>query len=159
MTTIEKNREQHQQVMAQSGVTIHFSLTLADGMAVDGTEDGQPMTFSLGDGTMIPALEQVMLGLSVGDKQQMSLDPRDTFGFPEEENKHWMNRSDFDLNITLEEGLLIEFGTPDGEQLPGILIDFAEDKVLVDFNHPLAGHEIIFSVEIVAINNTDEGMQ
>ena len=138
-------------VAQDSTVSIHFSLALADGTAVDGTQDGEPLTFTMGDGSMIPALEQVILDLSIGDKQQVSLDPRDTFGFPEEENKHWLDKSDFALDIELEEGLLIEFGTPAGDQVPGILLEITADKVLVDFNHPLAGHEVVFSVEIVAI--------
>lgn len=135
----------------KSTVSIHFSLTLADGSPVDGTQDGEPMTFTMGDSSMIPALEEVILGLSVGDKQQVSLDPRDTFGFPDEENKHWMNKPEFDEDMELEEGLMIEFGTPAGDQVPGIILEVTEDKVLVDFNHPLAGHEVVFSVEVIDI--------
>ncbi len=148
MTTPDSNKKQ---VGQDSTVTMHFSLTLADGTAVDGTQDGEPMTFSMGDGSMISALEQVIMDLSTGDKQQVSLDPRDTFGFPDDDNKHWMDKSEFTLDVELEEGLLIEFGTPAGDQVPGILVEIKEDKVLVDFNHPLAGHEVIFSVEIIDI--------
>ena len=145
------NSTSEKKITADSTVTMHFSLTLADGSAVDGTQDGEPMTFTMGDGSMISALEEVLMDLSVGDKQQVSLDPRDTFGFPDEANKHWMKKSEFELDVELEEGLLIEFGTPSGEQIPGILIEVAEDKVLVDFNHPLAGHEVVFAAEIVEI--------
>ena len=139
------------QVEIDSTVTLHFSLALADGTPVDGTADGEPMTFTMGDGSMIAAFEQVIAGLGIGDKQQVSLDPRDTFGFPEEENKHWMDKSEFDLDVELEEGLMIEFTTPAGDEIPGILIEVSPDKVLVDFNHPLAGHEVVFSVDIVDI--------
>jgi len=138
-------------VEKDSSVTLHFNLTLADGSPVDGTPDGEPMTFTIGDGSMIEAFENVILGLSVGEKQQVSLDPRETFGFPEDENKHWMDKSEFNLEVDLQEGLMIEFSTAEGEQIPGILLEITEDKVLVDFNHPLAGHEVIFSVEILDI--------
>ena len=139
------------QVENDSTVTLHFSLALADGTPVDGTTDGEPMTFTMGDGSMIAAFEQVIAGLGIGDKQQVSMDPRDTFGFPEEENKHWMDKSEFELDVELEEGLMIEFTTPAGDEVPGILIEVSPDKVLVDFNHPLAGHEVVFSVDIVDI--------
>ena len=138
-------------VEKDSTISIHFNLTLADGSPVDGTEDGEPMTFTIGDGAMIEAFENVILGLTVGDKQQVSLDPREAFGFPDDENKHWMDKSEFKLDIELQPGLMIEFSTPEGEQIPGILLEITADKVLVDFNHPLAGHEIIFSVEVVSI--------
>jgi len=134
-----------------SQISIHFSLTLADGTPVDGTLDGEPMTFTMGGGLMIPAMEEVIVGLAKGDKQQVSLDPRDTFGFPDEDNKHWMKKLEFAQDITLEEGLMIEFATPAGDQLPGIVEKIEGDKVLVDFNHPLAGHEVVFSVEVIDI--------
>ncbi|MCU7798627.1 MAG: FKBP-type peptidyl-prolyl cis-trans isomerase [gamma proteobacterium symbiont of Lucinoma myriamae] len=151
MTNSTSPSNSEKKVDNESTVSIHFSLTLADGSPVDGTQDGEPMTFTMGDSSMIPALEDVILGLSVGDKQQVSLDPRDTFGFPDEENKHWMNKPEFDEEMELEEGLMIEFGTPAGDQVPGIILEVTEDKVLVDFNHPLAGHEVVFSVEVIAV--------
>ena len=114
-------------VEKDSTITLHFSLTLADGSPVDGTEDGEPMTFTMGDGAMIEAFENVMMGLSAGEKQQVSLDPRETFGFPEDENKHWMDKSEFNLDVELQEGLMIEFNTPEGEQIPGILLEITED--------------------------------
>lgn len=146
MTTSKSNPV----VEKDSTVTLHFSLALADGTPVDGTPDGEPMTFTMGDESMIDAFEQVLLGLEVGAKQQVSLDPRDTFGFPDQENQHWMKKSEFAQEIELE-GLIIEFSTPSGEQIPGILMEIAEDEVLVDFNHPLAGHEVVFSVEVLLI--------
>ncbi len=141
------------QIQSGSTVTIHFSLTLADGTPVDGTKDGEPMTFTLGDGSMIPAFEEVMMGLSPGDKQQVSLDPRDTFGFPSDDKQHWLNRADFDQGLELAEGQVIEFSTPSGEYIPGVVLEITDDKVWVDFNHPLAGHEVIFSVEVVDIKS------
>ncbi|MBE9526130.1 MAG: FKBP-type peptidyl-prolyl cis-trans isomerase [Proteobacteria bacterium] len=138
-------------VEKDSTVSLHFNLTLADGSPVDGTSDGEPMNFTMGDGAMIEPFENVILGLSVGEKQQVSLDPREAFGFPDDENKHWMDRAEFKMDVELQEGLVIEFSTPEGENIPGSLVELTEDKVLVDFNHPLAGHEIIFSVEVVDI--------
>lgn len=145
------NTNKEKKVTKNSSISIHFSLTLADGSPVDGTLDGEPMDFTMGDGSMITAMEEVILGLSVGDKQQVSLDPRDTFGFPDDANKHWMKKSGFSQDVSLEEGLMIEFETPRGDQVPGILLEITDDKVLVDFNHPLAGHEVIFSVELIEI--------
>ncbi|MCN4145043.1 MAG: peptidylprolyl isomerase [Thiohalomonas sp.] len=151
MTNSKLDSNSEKKVDDNSTVSIYFSLTLPDGTPFDATQDGEPMTFTMGDSSMIPPLEEVILGLSVGDKQQVSLDPRDTFGFPDEENKHWMNKPEFDEDMELEEGLMIEFGTPAGDQVPGIILELTEDKVLVDFNHPLAGHEVIFSVEVIDI--------
>jgi FKBP-type peptidyl-prolyl cis-trans isomerase SlpA len=144
------------QVQQGSNITVHFSLTLADGTPVDGSNDGEPITFTMGDGTMISAFEDVILGLKLGDKHQVSLEPRETFGFPDEANHHWIEKEKFShLEKTeqeFKEGLLIEFDTAAGDKVAGYLLEIKEDKVLVDFNHPLSGHEVIFAVEVISIN-------
>ncbi len=164
-----------QPVENNSDITIHFSLTLADGTAVDGTKDGQPMTFCIGDGTMISAFEEAILGMSPGEKCQVSLKPEETFGYADEINHHWIKKDKFNhldfsqllddsnqnkksmqsngLEQALAKGLLIEFDTPAGDKITGTVLEIIKDKVLVDFNHPLCGHEIIFAVELVSINN------
>jgi FKBP-type peptidyl-prolyl cis-trans isomerase SlpA len=146
-----------QLVEKNSDITIHFSLSLADGTLVDGTRDGLPMNLSIGDGTMIPAFEEAIIGLASGDKHEVSLDPRDTFGFADEANIHWMEKEKFNhlegSEQELEVGLLIEFDTPDGNKMAGLVQEIKEDKVLIDFNHPLCGREVIFAVEIISINN------
>ncbi len=132
-------------------VTMHFTLALEDGTIADATIDGEPMTFTIGDGAMIQGLEMVLYGLKVGDKQSLSIDPRDTFGFPEDENTHTLPRSEFSDDLNIEEGMIIGFSTPSGEEIPGAIMEIKDDEVKVDFNHPLAGHEVVFTVEIVNI--------
>jgi FKBP-type peptidyl-prolyl cis-trans isomerase SlpA len=146
-----------QLVENSSDVTIHFNLTLADGTQVDGTRDGLPMNLRIGDGTMIPAFEEAIIGLASGGKRQLSLDPRETFGFADDANFHWIEKEKFNhlqgSEQELENGLLIEFDTPDGNKMAGVVQEIKEDQVLVDFNHPLCGREVIFTVEVISINN------
>ncbi|MFK5894747.1 MAG: FKBP-type peptidyl-prolyl cis-trans isomerase [Pseudomonadota bacterium] len=164
-----------QLVKNNSNITIHFSLTLADGTAVDGTKDGHPMTFCVGDGSMITAFDESILGMAVGEKRQVSLEPRETFGFGDEANYHWIEKDKFDhlkgslsadgslsaegslpaegSEQKLAVGLLIEFDTPAGDKMAGTVLEINDDKVLVDFNHPLCGHEVVFSVELVSLND------
>lgn len=132
-------------------VTMHFTLALEDGTVADASIDGQPMIFTMGDGTMVEGLEMVLYGLKVGDKQSLSIDPRDTFGFPEPENIHTLPVTNFPDDLKIEEGMIIGFNTPSGDEIPGAIIEIKDDEVKVDFNHPLAGHEVVFSVEIVDI--------
>ena len=81
----------------------------------------------------------------------LSIEPREAFGFPDEENIHQMSRSDFPEEMKIEEGMIVEFDTPSDERIPGALKEIKGDTVIVDFNHPLAGHEITFDVEIIDI--------
>jgi len=144
--------DQPKQVQSDSKVTIHFSLTLADGTPVDGTPDGEPMTFTMGDGTMITAFEDMILGMGTGERRQSSMEPRETFGYPEESNHHWIEKEKFEGFGEISEGLMVEFDTPSGDHLPGIILEIQEKQVLVDFNHPLAGHEVVFTVEVFEIH-------
>ena len=134
-----------------SEVLMHFTLSLADGTVADSTDEGEPLQFVMGDGTLIEGLELVLYGLKKGDRQCLSIEPRDAFGFPDEENIHTMPRSEFPAEMQLEAGLIISFTTPSGEEVPGAIRELKDDEVVVDFNHPLAGNEIIFDVEILEI--------
>jgi len=134
-----------------SEVLMYFTLSLADGTVADSTRDGEPLRFVMGDGTLIEGLELVLYGLKVGDRQCLSIGPRDAFGFPTEENIHTMPRSEFPDEMQLEPGMIIGFNTPSGEEVPGTIQELKGDEVVVDFNHPLAGHEVIFEVEILEV--------
>lgn len=136
-------------------VLLNFTLSLTDGTVVDATEENQPMRLRIGDGSLIEGLEQSLYGMKAGDRQCLSIGPRDAFGFPDETNLHEMPRSEFADDIELKIGLIIGFSTPAGDDVPGTIKDLKDDVVLVDFNHPLAGREIIFDVEILSVKRVD----
>jgi FKBP-type peptidyl-prolyl cis-trans isomerase SlpA len=134
-----------------SEVLMHFSLSLADGTVADSTLDDEPLRFVMGDGTLIEGLELVLYGLKKGDRQCLSIEPRDAFGFPDEDNIHTMLRSEFPDEMQLEVGMIVGFSTPSGEEVPGAIQEIKDDEIVVDFNHPLAGHEVTFDVEILEV--------
>ena len=134
-----------------SEVLMHFTLSLEDGMVADSSRDGEPIRFVMGDGSLIQGLELVLYGLKVGDRQRLDIAPQDAFGFPDQDNVHWLDRDQFDADMPLEPGTIIEFETPSGQTAPGSVRELLDDQVEVDFNHPLAGHEITFDVEILEV--------
>ncbi len=134
-----------------SEVTMNFTLSLPDGTVADCTDENEPMTFTMGDGTLIEGLEMMLYGLKEGAKQCLSLAPVNAFGFPDEESIHMMPREEFDSSFKLEEGVIIEFTTPSGEAVPGTIKEITATEVKVDFNHPCAGFVVTFDVEILKI--------
>jgi FKBP-type peptidyl-prolyl cis-trans isomerase SlpA len=134
-----------------STVVMYYTLALESGAVVDGTEAGEPLAFTLGDGTLIEGLERALYGLRAGDRQTLRVDPREGFGYPEEGRVHEMARTEFRADMPLEPGLVIGFTTPAGDELPGTVLAVGDDTVRVDFNHPLAGHTVVFDVEIVEV--------
>lgn len=134
-----------------SEVSMYFTLSLPDGTIADCTDENVPFTFTMGDGSMVEGLEMMLYGLKEGDKQCLSIEPIDAFGYPDEENIHVMPREEFDDSFKLDEGVIIEFQTPSGEAIPGTIKKVTDSEVTVDFNHPCAGFVVTFDVEIVKI--------
>jgi len=77
-----------------------------------------------------------------------------TFGYHDPENIHAMPTSDFDQDIVPEVGMIIVFTTPAGDEVPGLIKAVANDVISVDFNHPLAGHDLRYRVEILEVSNS-----
>jgi len=131
---------------------MQYSIALEDGTVVESTYDhGEPLTFTMGDGSLVPGLELAVLGLKPGDQQSLNIDPDVAFGFPDENAIQTLKRSEFAPELQLKPGLVIEFETPSGLQVPGTIKQVQDDVVIVDFSHPLAGRSIIFNVKILAV--------
>jgi len=132
-------------------VTMHFTLTMKDGPVADASEPNEPMTFTMGDGSLINGLEMAITGLKMGDKNSIELDPLNAFGFSDPDNIHYLPRDEFSEELPVDPGTVISFSTPSGDEIPGTIKEVKDDTVTVDFNHPLAGHDVIFEVDIVDI--------
>lgn len=130
-------------------VTLHFALVLEDGDVIDSNFEAEPATFTVGDGNLLPGFETTLMGLVNGDEREFIIAPGDAFGQHNPQNVQRVDRSNFDQQ-ELEVGAMFSFQNGDGE-LPGVIVEFEDDEVMVDFNHPLAGKNIIFQVKIMNI--------
>ena len=138
-------------VSPESTVTLHLSLALEDGTVAESTFDDEPLTFTMGDGTLVEGLELGLYGLKAGDTQRLVLQPQQAFGLHDPDKLHPIARVDFPPELELEAGVIIGFDTPAGEELPGTVVALTDETVEVDFNHPLAGRVVVFEVEIIAV--------
>jgi FKBP-type peptidyl-prolyl cis-trans isomerase SlpA len=149
---MDKQQNSPLQVVNQaSEVAISFKLNLADGTLVEQTEEGETIRFTLGDGTFVPNLEQMLVGLELGTTAKLTLSPEAAFGLPDSQNIQTMSRADFPAEMELEEGYVIGFNTPTGEEVPGTIRELKAEEVVIDFNHPLAGATVIFEAKIEEI--------
>lgn len=137
-----------------SKVTLHFSISLKDGTVVENSFNSEPLTLVIGEGDFESGLEQLLYGLCEGQRKRFVIPPEQGFGFPDPEAVHSLTKREFPANIQLEAGLIVEFTTPGGDQIPGTILKIDDDKVEVDFNHPLAGREFVFEVEILEVSCT-----
>lgn len=132
-------------------VTLFFSLALADGEMIDSNFESEPATFSVGDGSLLPGFEQSMFGLKAGDERTFVIAPEKGFGEHNPTNIQELERDEFPADVELEQGLMLSFADAQNNELPGVVVDFDESSVTVDFNHPLAGRDIHFAVRIVDV--------
>jgi FKBP-type peptidyl-prolyl cis-trans isomerase SlpA len=131
-------------------VTLTFSLSLKDGGSIDSTGD-KPAEFVVGDGKLLPGFEKVMFGLLAGQSGQYPVAAEHAFGPLNPANLQMMKRADFGADIELSEGLMVSFADQQKAELPGVVKRILGDLVEVDFNHPLAGRDVVFEVDIIKV--------
>lgn len=132
-------------------VTLHFSLSMEEGAEIDSTFDKSPARFEYGDGQLPDGFQSYLQGLKAGDTGEWLVPPEKAFGMPNPNNQQVMKRSDFPDDMELAEGLMISFADANQSELPGVVKAFDEQEVTIDFNHPLAGQNLLFKVEIIAV--------
>jgi FKBP-type peptidyl-prolyl cis-trans isomerase SlpA len=141
-----------QEILPGCPVILHLAIGLEDGSEALSTFGEEPVSLTMGDGTLQPGLELALYGLRAGDTQTLNLMPEQAYGLRDPGLIQYMPRTDFDASFTPEVGQVIAFALPNGDEAPGIVIDVDDGRVEVDFNHPLAGHEITFKVEILGVS-------
>lgn len=138
-----------------SKVKMHYALAVEDGSVIDSSFDGAPIDFTVGDGTMIEGLEMALMGLQAGDDQSVSIPPQVGFGQPDAEAIQTMALDEFPKDMAPEAGQIIAFNMPNGDEVPGTVLAVTDANVEVDFNHPLAGHEVIFTVKVLEVEKPE----
>lgn len=136
-------------VNAASRVTFHFALNLTNGDVVDSNFDAQPATCVIGDGSMLPAFDQCLVGMTVGERRQFTIAAVDAFGVRQDANLKRVPRAKFPADVELVPGLVMSFQAEGGE-LPGVIHRVMGEMIEIDFNHPLAGKDIVFDVQVLA---------
>lgn len=138
-------------VKADSLVTLHYRLATGDDVALVNTFDGTPATLQLGNGELVPTLEAFLEGLVVGEHHTFLLEGDQAFGPHSPELVQRFARADLPTDGTIEVASMIEFSGPAGMHITGLVRELDADSALIDFNHPLAGRDVRFEVEIVGI--------
>ncbi len=133
-------------------VELHFSLRLSDtGELVDSTFGKKPASLVIGDGNLPQAFEMVIHGMNAGERKVETIEPKDGFGQRNPSNIQRIPRDQFDPEVELAEGLVLSFQDKAKSELPGVVSLIEDRMVTVDFNHPLAGRDLEFEVEILSV--------
>ncbi|MFI3272282.1 MAG: peptidylprolyl isomerase [Pseudomonadota bacterium] len=132
-------------------VSVHYTGTLSDGTIFDTSVGQDPMTFTLGQGMLIPGFEAAVLGMAaVGDTVKVTIPADEAYGEYNEEMIIVVPRSEVPEHIEPEVGLMVQLVSDEGELEVGIT-EVTDEAVTLDANHPLAGQALTFEIELVKI--------
>ena len=140
------------EVQTGSRITLNFSLELENGNVVDSTFDSHPASMVVGDGNLPAGFEKYILGLKAGFRGVFTVAPEDAFGQHNASNIQRVERGRFAPDMEIAEGLMMSFADAAGGELPGVISEYDDESVTVDFNHPLAGKTLAFEVEIISVS-------
>jgi peptidylprolyl isomerase len=132
-------------------VAIHYTGTLLDGSTFDSSEGREPLEFEVGSGMIIPGLDVAMPGMEVGEKKIVKIACADAYGALNPEMRQAVPREGIPADIPLEVGTQLQMQTPDGQAMPVMVVEVDEATVTLDANHPLAGKDLQFDIEVVSI--------
>jgi peptidylprolyl isomerase len=132
-------------------VRIHYSGKLTDGTLFDSSAGNDPLEFKIGDNSIIPKLEASVVGMTVGDKAIVEIDADDAYGPRLEEAVQSVERSMIPDEVDLTVGGQLQATAPDGKQLILTVLEVDDETVKLDGNHPLAGENLVFDIELVGI--------
>jgi FKBP-type peptidyl-prolyl cis-trans isomerase SlyD len=147
--THQKTKQNDMQVSNEKVVAIHYTLTNNDGQVLDSSAGREPLFYLHGFGNLIPGMEEGLEGTAKGDKLSLKISPEKGYGLRDEEAVQQVPKSAFGGN-DVQVGMQFRAGNEQGQYIVTV-VEVAEETVTVDANHPLAGVELNFEVEVMDV--------
>ena len=132
-------------------VQVHYTGKLDTGEQFDSSRERDPLQFTLGNGELIPGFENAVIGMKVGDEKTVRIPSNDAYGPYMEEMKMVIDRTKIPEDLELKVGLNLTLQGTDERKLNVKIVDVTEDTVTMDANHPLAGQDLLFDIELMKI--------
>ncbi len=139
------------EVKAGDTVAIHYTGTLDDGSTFDSSDGRDALSFEVGSGQIIPGLDAALPGMSVGEKKTVTVPSDEAYGPMREDARQAIPREGIPEDIPLDLGVQLQMQTPEGQVVPVTVVAFDDATVTLDANHPLAGKDLTFDIEVVSI--------
>ncbi len=132
-------------------VKVHYTGTLENGEVFDSSLQRDPLQFTLGQGQLIPGFEKAVLGLGIGDVTTANIPSAEAYGEHNPQMEVTVEKAQLPEGMTPEVGMQLQLNQPDGQPIPCVVTKIEGEMVTIDANHPLAGKDLTFNIEIVEI--------
>lgn len=151
--TLPLSTNQEIRITQGSTVHLHFEVSLPSGEVIDSTfERPMPVSLTIGDDSLLAGFESVLINLKAGDTRTAHLPPEQAFGVWHDGNVQTFSHAQFTLcGTTPSVGMMMEFNDKGKNALVGVVSEITADTIKVDFNHPLAGQDVLFKVQIFKV--------
>lgn len=148
-----------QQVKENDRVTVHYQGSLANGEIFESSSDSGPLSFKVGSGAALPTFERAVIGMKAGETRAISIGPEEGYGPRYEELEIRVKRENLGREGELQPGMVVAMDLEKEGQthrLPAMVVELDEEYATVDFNHPLAGQELFYSITVAKIEAAEE---
>lgn len=139
------------QVKSGDTVRVHYHGKLTNGTTFDSSEGRDPLEFTVGSGQVIKGFDDAMLDMNVGEKKTVNIPVDQAYGQRNDDMMMEYPRSEFPADMTPEVGMELHMSDNMGNVFPVVIAEVKEENVLLDANHPLAGEDLVFEIELVSI--------
>lgn len=140
-----------QQVKSGDTVKVHYHGRLTDGTTFDTSSGREPLEFKVGSGHVIKGFDDGVTGMAVGDKKTVQISSSEAYGPKDESMIIEFPKENFPSDMNPEEGMQLNMTNGSGQVIPVVIVGIGEQSVTLDANHPLAGQDLIFDLELVDI--------
>lgn len=140
-----------QQVKNGDKVKVHYHGKLTNGETFDSSKDRQPLEFEVGSGMVIKGFDSGVMGMAVGDKKTINIPAEDAYGAVNPEMIIEYPKDKLPDDMKLEAGMPLVMSNASGQQFQVKVTEIKEEVIVLDANHPLAGEELVFDIELVEI--------
>jgi FKBP-type peptidyl-prolyl cis-trans isomerase SlyD len=136
-------------------VTLDYTLTV-DGKVIDTSANAEPIQFIQGTGQVVPGLEEALYGLQEGESKEVVVSPENGFGVEDPDAIADVPRDEFPDNFPLEPGVELQLTNQEGDELEAYIVSVGKKTVRLNFNHPLAGKELFFSIKVAGLRQATQ---
>jgi peptidylprolyl isomerase len=132
-------------------VKVHYTGTLKDGKVFDSSEGREPLEFTLGQGQLIPGFEKAVTGLGKGESTTVDIPSNEAYGESREDLVISVPKDQLPDDVEPQVGMQLQVNQPDGQPIPVRITEVGEENLTLDANHPLAGKDLTFKIELVEV--------
>lgn len=138
-------------VQEKSNVSVHYTGTLETGEVFDSSRERDPLSFTVGEGQMIPGFENAVKGMKLNETKKITIAPEEAYGEAKPEMIQTIGKDQLPPDMEVQVGQQLASQMPDGQQIVVTVTDVKENEITIDANHPLAGKTLNFDIEVVKI--------